>query len=145
MSSLLFLVIRVLHFLFQFILYIFFFTYFVASYNLAVLFPTILFTVHMQSFTSYFNLLAVAGGAAICILWYGVKVGPGPQDPGPQHPGTRDSPLNLKVGRQDTLQSLKVGYPHLLLMHFFRIFLRFFYLFICVSFLNKIQKNTNCE
>ena len=76
---------------------------------------------------------------------HGVKVGPGPQDPGPQHPGTRDSPLNLKVGRQDTLQSLKVGYPHLLLMHFFRIFLRFFYLFICVSFLNKIQKNTNCE
>ena len=28
---------------------------------------------------------------------------------------------------------------------FFRIFLCFFYLFIFVSFLNKIQKNINCE
>ena len=51
-------------------------------------------------------------------------------------PGTRDPRT------RDPLQSLKVGPRHLSLMNsfFFRIFLRFFYLFIFVSFLNKIKK-----
>ena len=46
---------------------------------------------------------------------------------------------SLKVGPQEPLQNLKVGPPHLSLMNsfFYRIFLRFFYLFIFVSFLNK--------
>ena len=51
------------------------------------------------------------------------------------------------MGPQDPLQSLRLGLPHLSLMNsfLFRIYLRFFYLFIFVSFLNKIQKNINCE
>ena len=69
-------------------------------------------------------------------LRHGVKVGPGPQDPGPRDPGTRDPP-----------QSLKMGPPHFSLMNSFfsEYFIVLFYLFIFVSFLNKIQKNINCE
>ena len=71
-------------------------------------------------------------------------------DPGPPWSlkvGPQDPLQNLKVGSQDPLQSLKVGLPHVSLMNsfFFRIFIRLFYLFIFVSFLNKIQKNINCE
>ena len=40
---------------------------------------------------------------------YDVKVGAGPRDPEPRDPGTRDPPQRLKVGLQDSLQSLKVG------------------------------------
>ena len=56
--------------------------------------------------------------------------------------GTRDPLQNLKVGPQDPFQSLKVGplSPFFNKFIFFRIFHRFFYLFIFVSFLNKIQK-----
>ena len=95
-------------------------------------------------------------------------MGPGPRDPGPPDAGTRYPPQslkmgpgtplkfkrgtpgplqNLKVGSQGPLQSLKVGPAHLSLMNslFFRLFIRFFYLFVFLSFLNKIQKNINCE
>ena len=71
-------------------------------------------------------------------------------------PGTRDTPQSLKVGPQDPLQnvkvgpqdslrSLKVGPLHLSLMNSFfsQYLIVFYYLFIFMSFLNKIQKNIN--
>ena len=86
--------------------------------------------------------------------WHGVKVGPGPRDL-----GIRDHLQSLKVGLQDPLQNLKVGPKDPLrglkvgprspffneFISFQNISLFFFYLFICVSFLNKIQTNINCE
>ena len=78
---------------------------------------------------------------------HGLKVGPGPRDPGP--------PSKFKSETRDPLQNLKVGPPTKFKSGtpspffnefiFFRIFFRFFYLFIFVSFLNKMQKNMNCE
>ena len=73
--------------------------------------------------------------------------------PGPGIPlkvlkvGPQDPLQNLKLGPQDPLQSLKVGPLSLFFNEFIfcRIFHRSFYLFIFVSFLNKIQKNINCE
>ena len=61
--------------------------------------------------------------------------------------GLQDPFQNLKLGPQDPLQSLKVGLPHLSLMNSFfsgYFFTFFTYLFLCL-FLNKIQKNINCE
>ena len=91
---------------------------------------------------------------------HGVKVGPGPQDP-----GNRDPPQSLKVGpgtplkfksgtpgppskfKSATPRPLQSGTPSPFFneFFFFRIFIRFFYLFNFVSFSNKIQKNINCE
>ena len=107
-------------------------------------------------------------GLYLCFImteckWHGVKVGPGPQGPRTRDlrtivPGTRDTPQSLKVGPQDPLQnvkvgpqdslrSLKVGPLHLSLMNsfFFRIFHRFFFTYLFLSFLNKIQRNINFE
>ena len=75
---------------------------------------------------------------------HGVKVGPGPWHLGPRVP-----PQSLKVGPQASLQNLKVGLQDPLTflsrIHFFQNISSFFYFFIFVSFLNKIQKNINCE
>ena len=59
---------------------------------------------------------------------HGVKVGPGPRDPGP--------PSKFKSGTPS---------PFFNEFIFFRIFFHFFHLFIFVYFLNKMQKNINCE
>ena len=87
--------------------------------------------------------------------WHGVKVGPGPRDP-----AIRDPPQSLKVGPGAPLKfksgtpgppsSLKVGLPprpsssfnEFIFPEYFSVF--FTYLFLCL-FLNKIQKNINCE
>ena len=94
---------------------------------------------------------------------HGVKVGPGPQDPGNRDPpqslkvgpgtplkfksGTPGPPSKFKSGTPGPPTKFKSGTPSPFFNEFifFRIFLRFFYLFIFVSFLNKIQKNINCE
>ena len=87
--------------------------------------------------------------------WHGVKVGPGPRDPGTRDPGpaskfksgTPGSPSKFNSGVLGPPTKFKSGTPSPFFNEFifFRIFLRFFYLFIFVSFLNKIQKNINCE
>ena len=59
---------------------------------------------------------------------HGVKVGPGSRDPGP--------PSKFKSGTSS---------PFFNEFIFSRIFFHFFYLFIFVYFLNKMQKNINCE
>ena len=88
---------------------------------------------------------------------HGVKVGPGPRDLRTLEPRTRDRPQSLKVGPGTPLKftsgtpgpptKFKSGTPSPCFNEFifFRIFLRFFYLFIFVSFLNKVHKNINCE
>ena len=101
---------------------------------------------------------------------HGVKWDQDPriQDLGTLGPGTRDPPQSLKVGPGTPLKfksetpglpsKFKSGTPgpptkfksgtlspFFSEFIFFRIFLRFFYLFIFVSFLNKIQKNIDCE
>ena len=88
--------------------------------------------------------------------------------PGTSGLGARDRPQSLKVGPGTPLNfksgtpgppskfisetpgpptTFKSGTPSSYFNEFifFRIFFRFFYLFIFVSFLNKIQKNINCE
>ena len=61
-------------------------------------------------------------------------------------PETRDPPQSLKVGFKNPLK-FKSGTPSPFFnrFNFFRIFIRIFYLFVFVSFLNKIQKNINCK
>ena len=84
--------------------------------------------------------------------------GPGTQDPTQWLKMGHGTPLKFKSGTPGPLSKFKSGTPGPSTMFksgipspffnefiFFRIFLRFFYLFIFVSFLNKIQKNINCE
>ena len=90
----------------------------------------------------------------VLVLQHGVNVGPESRDPGiidlgPPSKfkgGTRDPPLKFKNGTPGPPSKFKSGTPHISLIHFFsEYFFVFFYLFIFVSFLNKIQKNINCE
>ena len=76
-------------------------------------------------------------------------LGPGTWDSEPPskfNSGTRD-PLKFKSGTPGPPSKFKSGTPSPLFNEFifFRIFHRFFYLFIFVSFLSKIQKNINCS
>ena len=73
-------------------------------------------------------------------------------DPGPETPlklksGTPGPPSKFKSATAGLPTKFKSGSPSPFFNQFifFRIFIRIFYLFIFVSFLNKIQKNINCE
>ena len=75
---------------------------------------------------------------------------PGSRDLGPRDPGNRDlgppQSLNLEPGTPSL--SLKVRPPSPFFNEFIFFFQNsffFFYLFVFMSFLNKIQKYINCE
>ena len=85
-------------------------------------------------------------------------MGLGPQDPGPWDLGPGIPHQSLKVRPPGPPKKFKSGVPgppkkfksgtsHLFLMNSFfsEYFFAFFYLFIFVSFLDKIQKHINCK
>ena len=95
-------------------------------------------------------------GLYLCFIiteckWHGVKVGPGPQDPRTRDlrtlgPGTRDPghSSKFKSGTQGPPSKCKSRTPGLP-SKFKKGPLHLSLMFIFVSFLNKIQRNINCE